>query len=251
MSKIIRQLSSLIIIIIYPFNMVVSIGDDGFRSIFGITNDVDMKKEIRDLKISLLENELDLSVSEEKKEKFRKELLFLKDECPNDIISGSLALNLYGLINRDIKDIDILISDKDRYSNYNNNYNHLYSNDEKIIKDKRLGYIKFSHSSFKVSTIKSKYVLLNYIINTYSPVFSNIVSIFSSNDEYLVDFFENSDSSYETFTFNGHVFKIHNLLELIDIKQKILNSDNKIGFSLSTHKHLTDLHSVFRNLKYK
>ena len=75
--------------------------------------------------------------------KFPKEkeiLLSYFNNFKNDIISGSIALSLLGLINRTVSDIDILIKNKNRYSGYINN---TYSDDEEL--DNRLGYINFEY----------------------------------------------------------------------------------------------------------
>jgi hypothetical protein len=44
------------------------------------------------------------------------QLDMVRSQFSNDVITGSLALNLYELIYRDISDIDIIIND--RYTKY-------------------------------------------------------------------------------------------------------------------------------------
>ena len=60
-----------------------------------------------------------------------------------DIVSGSLALNLYGLIERDINDIDILIDSRFRYSGYYSGQLYGSPNDGELTMENRLGYIYF------------------------------------------------------------------------------------------------------------
>ena len=80
---------------------------------------MNFEAEFRDIKINLINGlDFDLPITDEVKNKFRNELRFIKDTCPNDTITGSLALNLYGVIDRKVKDIDVLIKDKDRHSIY-------------------------------------------------------------------------------------------------------------------------------------
>ena len=70
----------------------------------------ELQTEFRDYKLKVLNGEIDFNPT--LKEKYKDLLYFISDEFPNDIISGSLALNILGLIYRDTNDIDIIIDDK-------------------------------------------------------------------------------------------------------------------------------------------
>lgn len=85
-------------------------------------NNSELKSEFRDLKLKVINNEVKLSISDDRIEVLSDKLEFIQNTFPNDIISGSLALKLFGLLNRDHNDIDILIKDKGRYSDYSFKY---------------------------------------------------------------------------------------------------------------------------------
>jgi len=80
----------------------------------------DLLPEFRDFKLKLIQSDIEFSVSKEVIKKYHTDLTFIRNNFKNDIISGSIALSLLGLINRVASDIDILIKDKNRYSGYIN-----------------------------------------------------------------------------------------------------------------------------------
>jgi hypothetical protein len=143
---------------------------------------------IRDYKIALVTGEKEIGINENCLDYFKKELKFIKDNFPNDILTGSLALNIYGLINRNISDIDILIEDDNRYSGYNKTL-YGYSNDEA---DNRLGY----------RYIKHRYGLFNLL-----------------SKEYVVDFFK-KEEGMNTFSFeyDNHTYVLEHPISIIEKK---------------------------------
>lgn len=147
----------------------------------------DFLSEFRDLKLKLIQNELNFSVNKDAIQKYHTTLSFIKKEFSNDIISGSIALTLLGLIHRDINDIDILIKDEKRYSGY---INDTYLGDDEEGMDNRLGYIQFK----------------------YKPGF------FSKTRHYEVDFFKDIDAKYIEFDFEGTTLKLQHPLEIISAK---------------------------------
>ena len=168
----------------------------------------EIKTDFRDLKLRVIGG-YNFNFSMERVNISHRELEFISEKFPNDIISGSLALKIYGLLDRDINDIDILIDDKDRFDNYVNDYYGSYKshkNQNKI--ERRLGYKRFD----------------------YKPGF------FTKKRIYKVDFFENDGSTYNELEFNGKKLKIHKPMELIDFKIS-LSSDSK---------HLRDLLMIFQ-----
>ena len=109
-------------------------------------SDKDWTPYLRDFKLGIITGDREIKANPESLVKFDKELTFVKDEFPGDIITGSLGLNIFGFLDREISDIDILIKDKKRYSGYNsgeycllhrripatNNCNYLFSKKEAI-----------------------------------------------------------------------------------------------------------------------
>jgi hypothetical protein len=153
----------------------------------------DLLPEFRDFKLKLIQSEIDFSVSKEVIKEYRTELSFIRNNFKNDIISGSIALVLLGLIHRVISDIDILIKDENRYSGY---INDIYGDDESGNMDNRLGYIEFK----------------------YKP------GLFSKTRYYEVDFFKNVDTKYIEFDFEGTTLKIQHPLEIISAKMGMTRS---------------------------
>lgn len=133
---------------------------------------------------------------------------FIRKTFPNDIVSGSFALKSYGLISRDVNDLDILISDKNRYSNYRKGD---YGDIEEIHISNRLGYVDIDYKD----------------------------GFFSFKKKYKVDFFENQSANYQT-TKSG--IKIHNPMELLNCKMAMAIS----AYGESSRKHRKDLTDVFR-----
>lgn len=175
------------------------------------------KKELRDLKLRIINDEFSFNFDIDVIEKSKTELNFISDNFENDIISGSFALYLYGLIkHRKIGDFDIIIKDKERYTNYIKLEG--YGGDLEI--DNRLGYISFYH--------KNKNVL----------DFVPYASVFKKRYHYEVDFFEEIiENTYDILEYNGKKLKIHNPIEIIS---------HKMG--MDSFKHSRDLLLIFRNI---
>ena len=74
--------------------------------------DEGLDSEIRDIKLKFITDEIPpFSIKMDAVKKFLNSLDFLSSEFPEEIITGSLALNLFGLIDRDVKDLDIIIDE--------------------------------------------------------------------------------------------------------------------------------------------
>lgn len=171
-------------------------------------NKSDIDSEFRDLKLKIISGDYQFSFMEHKADILGKELEFIAERFPNDIITGSIALKLYGLLDRNTSDIDILIKDKDRYDSYTKDFYGHYRNDNDI--DTRLGYKKISYKK----------------------------GFFSKRRTYTVDFFEDKGVLFNTLDFNGVHLKIHNPMELLS---------TKIGLS-NNSKHFDDLIFVFKSI---
>ena len=175
-----------------------------------LTSD-ELKTEFRDFKLKALNNEVKFMPSEEALEKHKDSLSFISHHLPNDIISGSLALNILGLLYRDTTDIDIIINDKNRYSKYDKDG----YDDLEFSTPNRLGYVEFKYKR----------------------------GIFTKEKEYKVDFFHNEGASFIEVDFNGKKLKIHNPLEIIDYKLNM--AINSKVYSSTSRKHNEDLTRIF------
>jgi hypothetical protein len=153
----------------------------------------DLVPEFRDFKLKIIQSDIEFSINKEVLKRYQRELSFIKDNFKTDIISGSIALVLLGLIHRDVNDIDILIKDKGRYKCY---INDTYGDEEVNSLDNRLGYIEFK----------------------YKPGF------FSKTRHYQVDFFKDVDSKYIEFDFEGTTLKLQHPLEIISAKMGMTRS---------------------------
>jgi hypothetical protein len=176
-----------------------------------LTSD-ELKTEFRDYKLKVLNNEVKFMPSEGALEKHTDLLNFILDTFPNDIISGSLALNILGLIHRPTNDIDVLIDDKNRYPKYVKDG---YEDDE-FSTPNRLGYVDFEYKR----------------------------GIFTSKKEYKVDFFHNDyGASFTELDFNGGKIKIHNPLEIMNYKLNMAINSKTIR--TTSQKHNEDLTRIF------
>lgn len=172
----------------------------------------DLIKEFRDFKINVLEGNLTFQSYKTKNnfEDFSEKLDFISDTFPNDIISGSLALNLLGLLSRKSNDIDIVIDDRKRFPSYaRGDY------DDEFTTPNRLGVREFKYKK----------------------------NILTKEKSYEVDFFENKDATFVTFDYNRKKLKIHNPIEIMQHKLEIIQ--NKMVVASTLRKHNEDLTQIF------
>jgi hypothetical protein len=178
----------------------------------------ELKAEFRNFKLKSISNEINFNISETVIKENKDLLNFLTDNFPNDVITGSLALKLLGLLSRKSNDIDILIKDKNRYDRYI-----LDGYDDEFTTPNRLGYKPFKHKK----------------------------GIFSKEVEYDVDFFEDKNVPFLEFTidisttFNSNIkkIKIHNPLEIMNFKLGIF-ANPKVARATG-RKHNEDLTQIF------
>lgn len=177
----------------------------------------ELKTEFRDYKLKVLNGEISFTPSAKALDKHKDLLQFISDKLPNDIISGSLSLNIFGLIYRDTNDIDMLIDDEGRYSDYlKDGY------DDDFSTPNRLGYVDFKYKR----------------------------GIFTSEKKYKVDFFHNdNNSSFITIDFNGKQLKVHNPLEVMDYKLNM--AINTKVYSSTSRKHNEDLTQIFGQMSWQ
>lgn len=179
----------------------------------------DLRMEFRNYKLKSLNNEIQFNILPSSVEENYDLLIFITENFPDDIITGSLGLKLLGLISRKSNDIDILIKDKNRYSNYNlNDYG-----DDEFTTPNRLGFVAFNYKK----------------------------DIISKSKEYIVDFFEDKNVPYLEFEIKvGPLFhqrvkkiKIHNPLEIMDYKLTIFANPKVVKYV--GRKHNEDLTRIF------
>jgi len=178
----------------------------------------DLRMEFRNFKLKSINNEIEFKISDSVVDENKELLSFITDTFPNDIITGSLALKLFGLISRKSNDIDILIKDKNRYDKYITD-----TYDDEFTTPNRLGYKPFKYKK----------------------------GIFTKEVEYNVDFFEDKNVPFLEFdidistTFHSNIkkIKIHNPLEIMDYKLGIF-ANPKVGRATG-RKHNEDLTQIF------
>ncbi len=187
--------------------------------------------EVRDLKIDILSGEKRIEVKAEAAERFKAELKLIRENFPGDVITGSLALNLYGLIRRDIGDLDIIIPDGGRYSGYDTGHRYRLIPNGEMLMGKRLGQISFREKK-----------------NWLARVFGK------KPRRWQVDFFEQAEAEHRTFVFEGHEYRIQNPLDIIIAKCGLeslgwLGNGKWAMLSQDEHesreKHCADLFYIF------
>ena len=78
--------------------------------------------EMRNLKIRMITEDIKFEVADNLSNFYSNQLNFIIDQYPEAIISGSLALNLYGLLYRDMSDIDLIMDKRPTGSFSKNRY---------------------------------------------------------------------------------------------------------------------------------
>lgn len=186
---------------------------------FGIDIEFDPLVELRNLKLKIVTEDFKFSIKENMLDKMHDQLDLIKSEFSNDVITGSLALNLYELVYRDINDIDILIKNVERHTEFNRFST--YSNDNNDTTN-NLGYKMVSYKR----------------------------NIFSRSRDFKVDFFKNTGVKYNTFMYKGVLLKIHDPLEIINEKIKMCELVGTIVKFSSRTKHRKDLIEIFKRINW-
>lgn len=168
----------------------------------------ELVREFRDFKLKVMNGDIVFNITNDAIDDLSEELDFIKDTFrEDDILTGSIALRLFGLLHRGSSDIDILIKDKNRYSGYT-------KDDYEWEIPNRLGY-----KSFK-----------------YRP------NIFSKKREYEVDFFEDLGCNFTEIEvgdfLNSRYIRIHNPIEILDFKMRM-------AIEAKSDKHNEDLTRIF------
>ncbi len=178
---------------------------------------------LRDFKIDMVSGERTVSVSEMAKARFAEELRFISANIPGAVITGSLALNLYGLIERSIGDIDIIIADGGRYSGYSKGCSYGAAEDGEMKLANRLGYIVF----------REKRGIFDRLFRRDSRCWQ-------------VDFFESKEAKFQEFEFEGKPYRIHDPISILETKCVLESvSRNHDGPDGEKAKHFRDLACIF------
>lgn len=163
----------------------------------------------RDFKISIIEGK-NFEINEDVYNKFIKSDQYeaYKKYCPGEIITGSRSLNLLGLLNREVRDFDIIIPGdypKDKFG--------------------KLSNLMYTPEEFE-----------NYI-GTHTLSYKK--NWFSNSYRIQFDFF-NLQENTQILNIKG--LKLHHPLQIIEEKIKILD---KFEFS-SVNKHFKDLIQILK-----
>jgi hypothetical protein len=179
--------------------------------------------EMRNLKIRMVTEDIKFEVADNLCDLYLKELDFIIEQYPEAIISGSLALNLYGLIYRDMSDIDLIV-------------------------DKRpLG--NFHKNSYGDENIETTSVRLGYQYITENFKWQNL---FRKRKTYQVDHFLDTDNKvkYNTFIFKGKTVKIQDPVQITEQKIEMVNNADNYQYR-AKQKHNRDLFSIFKQINWE
>jgi hypothetical protein len=179
--------------------------------------------EMRNLKIRMVTEDIKFKVEDNLSNFYSNYLSFIIEQYPEAIISGSLALNLYGLIYRDMSDID-LIMDKRPVGSFHKN---MYGDENIETNSIRLGY-QYITENFKWKNILRKRQTFN------------------------VDFFLDTDNKvkYNTFIFKGKTLKIQDPVQITEQKIEMVNNADNYQYR-AKQKHNRDLFSIFKQINWE
>lgn len=171
-------------------------------------SDKDWTPYLRDFKLGIITGDREINANSEILGKFDKELTFIKDEFPDDVITGSLGLNIFGFLDREISDIDILIKDKERYTGYNSGEYYRRTKGNELDMDSRLGYLEIKHKRPGI----------------WNKLFPK---------KYKVDFFQYSSQNYVEVKYKEHIYKVQHPMDILETKSTLVGN-----------KHYRDLYCI-------
>ena len=171
-------------------------------------SDKDWTPYLRDFKLGIITGEREIKENQEILKRFDEQLTFIKEEFPDDVITGSLGLNIFGFLDREISDIDILIKDKERYTGYNSGEYYRRTKGNELDMDSRLGYLEIKHKRPGI----------------WNKLFPK---------KYKVDFFQYSSQNYVEVEYKGHIYKVQHPMDILETKS-----------TLCGNKHFRDLYCI-------
>lgn len=115
----------------------------------------DLKSAIRDFKIEIIQGRK-LTIDDKVYNNFIKSKIYkkFKSETPNEIITGSTCLCLFGLLSREPGDLDVIISD-DEVKKFGELYKPYYNTDDQS--DNFLGQTWLESKSFSFFGLKETF----------------------------------------------------------------------------------------------
>lgn len=171
-------------------------------------SDKDWTPYLRDFKLGIITGEREIKANPENLKKFDEQLTFIKDEFPADVITGSLGLNIFGFLDREISDIDILIKNKERYTGYNSGEYYHRAKGNELDMDSRLGYLEIKHKKPGI----------------WNKLFPK---------KYKVDFFQYNSQNYIEVEYKEHIYKVQHPLDILETKSVLVGN-----------KHYRDLYCI-------
>ena len=194
----------------------------GYTSIIP-PHDFSPLSEMRNLKIRMITEDIKFEVADNLSNFYSNQLNFIIDQYPDAIISGSLALNLYGLVYREMSDIDLIVDKRPTGS--------------------------FSKNSYGDENIETTSVRVGYKHITENFKWRNL---FRKRETYQVDFFIDNDNKvkYNTFVFKGKTLKIQDPVQITEQKIEMVNNADNYQYR-AKQKHNLDLFVIFKQINWE
>jgi hypothetical protein len=177
------------------------------------------KSEIRDLKMDMLTGDMSMEITKEAIAALAPQLRIVKENVPSGVITGSVALKLHGLLDRETSDIDVLIDDAGMFGGYKGS--HSYGDENPL--SNRLGYITFQERE--------------------SGLLDRILAYMRREKTlcHQVDFFLAEDTPHTVIEFEGAMLKVHDPFAILETKEALAVNLSR-GFGI---KHERDLYRIF------
>lgn len=201
-----------------------------------IPHDFDPKPYIRDLKIRLITEDINLQVKQRCVDKYSEKIDTILANFDDFIITGSLALNLYGLLDRNISDIDVILFDQ-KYDIPMLGSNHL---EQGNFNTDRLGYCYLSNGN--------PFSLLGFLRSANKIKYLND---FMSPKKEKFDLFldKEKERKFITFSYKGKNIKVHSPIEIIEQKISMIEGNKNSYYVMnSVSKNTLDLWRIFKTI---
>ena len=201
-----------------------------------VPHDFDPKPYIRDLKIRMITEDMNFGIKQRCVDKYSENIDAILANFNDFIITGSLALNLYGLLDRSMSDLDVILFDQ------NCDIPMLASNylEQGEFSTDRLGYAYLSSvESFSLFNFISSSNKIKYLKNIFS------------NKQTKFDLFldKEKERKFKTFSYKGKEIKVHDPIEIIEQKMSMVeNNKNSYYVMNSVSKNTLDLWRIFNTI---
>jgi len=201
-----------------------------------VPHDFDPKPYIRDLKIRMITEDMNFGVKQRCVDKYYENIDAILANFDDFIITGSLALNLYGLLDRPMSDLDVILFDQ------NYDIPMLGSNylEQGEFSTDRLGYAYLSSvESFSLYNFISSSNKIKYLKNIFS------------NKQTKFDLFldKEKERKFKTFSYKGKEIKVHDPIEVIEQKIRMVENNKESYYVMnSISKNTLDLWRIFNTI---